>query len=236
MQDFKKNELRPHLRRQWVIPPDNNASFVAHMEDIPDIYHRPFDPENPVICMDEQPVQLIGEKRVPVEAEPGRPLRYDYEYSRNGTAEIFMFTEPLGGWRRVNVLDNKKGTDWADEVRLLLEVDYPDAEKITLICDNYSTHTIASFYKTFPPEQARNLIKRLDIHYTPKHGSRLNIAEIELSALTRQCLGRRIPDIGMLRSEAKAWERKRNTDCKTVDWQFKTEDARVKLKRLYPQF
>ena len=219
-----------------MIPPDSNASFVAHMEDIPDIYHRPFDPENPVICMDEQPVQLIGEKRVTVKAEPGKPLRFDYEYRRNGTAEIFMFTEPPGGWRRVNVRDNKKGTDWADEVRQLLEDDYPDAGKITLICDNYSTHTIASFYKTFPPARARNLISRPDIHYTPKHGSWLNIAEIELSAVTRQCLDRRIPDITLLRSETKAWELKRNTGCKTVDWQFMTEDARIKLKRLYPQF
>jgi len=219
-----------------VIPPDNNASFVAHMEDIPDIYHRPFDPENPVICMDEQPVQLIGEKRFPIETEPGRPLRFDYEYRRNGTAEVFMFTEPLGGWRRVNIRENKKGTDWAEEVRQLLENDYPDIEKITLICDNYSTHTITSFYKTFPPEQARNLINRLDIHYTPKHGSWLNIAEIELSAMTRQCLGRRISDIKVLRSETKAWEIKRNTHCKTVDWQFMTEDARIKLRRLYPQF
>jgi len=206
------------------------------MEDVLDVYQRPFDPLNPVICMDEQPVQLIEEKRVPIEAEPGSPVRFDYEYRRKGTADVFIFTEALSGWRRVNIHDNKKGVVWAEEIRLLLEDEYPDAEKVVLVCDNYSTHTLASLYKAFPPEQARSLVKRLEFHYTPKHGSWLNIAEIELSALTRQCLDRRIPDLETLRSETKMWESARNANCKSVDWQFTTDDARIKLKKLYPQF
>lgn len=236
MPDFKKNELRPHLRKQWVIPPEQNASFAAHMEDILEVYQQPFNPLIPMICTDEQPVQLIGEKRNPIKTGHGSPEKYDYEYRRNGTAEIFMFTEPLGGFRRVSVRENKKGTDWAAEIGNLPEKDYPYAEKVILVCDNYSTHKIGSLYEIFPPEYARSLVRRLEIHYTPKHGSWLNIAEIELSSLTRQCLDRRIPNIEMLRSETKAWESDRNTACKTVNWQFTTEDARIKLRHLYPQF
>ena len=219
-----------------MIPPEQNASFVANMEDVPDLYHQPFNPAVPVICMDEQPVQLIEEKHNPIEPVPGQPLRYDYEYKRNGTAEIFMFTEPLGGFRRVSVREHKTGIDWAHEVKELIGKDYPDTDKIIMICDNYSTHKAASFYEAFPAEEARNIVKRLEIHYTPKHGSWLNIAETELSPLTRQCLDRRIPDLETLRSETKTWEQQRNAKCKTVDWQFTTEDARIKLKRLYPQF
>jgi len=236
VQDFKKNELRPHLRKQWVIPPEQNASFVANMEDIPEIYHQPSNPLIPLICMDEQPVQLIGEKCSPIKMGHGSPEKYDYEYRRSGTAEIFMFTEPPAGFRRVSVRESKKGTDWAEEIRELLEKDYPSAEKVILVCDNYSTHKIGSLYEMFPPGHARSLVRRPEIHYTPKHGSWLNIAEIELSSLTRQCLDRRIPHIDILRSETKAWESDRNTDCKSVNWQFTTEDARIKLRRLYPQF
>jgi hypothetical protein len=206
------------------------------MEDVPEVYRQPFNPSVPVICMDEQPVQLIEEKHNPIETAPGQPQRYDYEYKRNGTAEIFMFTGPLGCFRRVSVREHKTGVDWAYEIKELLEKDYHNVSKIILVCDNYSTHKISSFYEAFPAEDARNIVKRLEIHYTPKHGSWLNIAETELSSLTRQCLDRRIPDMELLKSETKAWELERNAKCKTVDWQFTAEDARIKLKRLYPQF
>lgn len=219
-----------------MIPPEQNASFAADMEDILEIYCKPSDPSVPVICTDEQPVQLIGEKHIPIEISPGQPQRYDYEYKRNGTAEIFMFTEPSGGFRRVSVRERKTGTDWAYEVKELIRKDYSDADEIILICDNYSTHKAASFYEAFPAEEAGDIVKRVEIHYTPKHGSWLNIAETELSVLTRQCLDRRIPNPEMLRSETKTWEQKRNAECETVDWQFTAEDARLKLKRLYPQF
>lgn len=206
------------------------------MEDVLEVYHQPFNPSVPVICMDEQSVQLIEEKHSPIETAPGQPQRYDYEYKRNGTAEIFMFTEPLACFRRVSVREHKTAIDWAYEIKELLEKDYHDASKIILVCDNYPTHKISSFYEAFPAEEARNIVKKLEIHYTPKHGSWLNIAEIELSSLARQCLDRRIPNIELLKSETKAWEAERNATCKTVDWQFTTEDARIKLKRLYPQF
>lgn len=206
------------------------------MEDIPELYSQPPNPSVPVICTDEQPVQLIEEKRNPIEMIPGQPQRYDYEYKRNGTADIFMFTEPLGCFRSVSVREHKTGIDRAYEVKEVIGKNYPDADKIILICDNYSTHKAASFYEAFPAEEAGNIVKRSEIRYTPKHGSWLNIAETELSSLTRQCPDRRIPNLEMLRSETKAWEHKRNAECKTVDWQFTTENARIKLKRLYPQF
>jgi hypothetical protein len=199
------------------------------------VYHRPYDPRRPQICMDEQPVQLIKEKRTPIPASEGEPVRYDNEYERNGTAVNFMFTEPLSGWRKVKVREHRTAVDWAQEVKELLDVDYPDAEKVILVCDNLNTHKPASFYEAFPPEEARRLLNRLEIHYTPKHGSWLNIAEIELSALTIQCLDRRIPDLPTLCQETKAWEQKRNAKQKSVDWRFTTDNARIKLKRLYPQ-
>jgi len=205
------------------------------MEDILELYCLPYDPEIPLICMDEQPTQLIKETRKPLPPKPGKPECYDYEYERNGTAVNFMFTEPLGQWRKVNVRERKTRVDWAQEIKELLENDYPEVEKVRLVCDNLNTHKIASLYEAFEPEEARRLAKRLEIHYTPKHGSWLNIAEIELSVLTKQCLRRRIPEIEILREEAKMWARKRTTQQKGVEWQFKTEDARIKLKRLYPQ-
>ena len=219
-----------------MIPPKQNADFVAHMEDVLEVYKRPYEPDCPVVCMDEQPTQLIKETRTAIPAGPGRPERADYEYDSNGTANNFMFTEPLGGWRKVNVRERKTAVDWAHEIKELLDADYPSAQKVILVCDNLNTHKPASLYEAFAPQEARRLSTRLEIHYTPKHGSWLNVAEIELSILTRQCLDRRIPDLKTLRSETKQWEHTRNIRQKSVDWQFTTDNARVKLKRLYPQF
>lgn len=205
------------------------------MEDILALYQQPYDASSPVVCMDEQPRQLIKETRIPLPAQPGQPQRFDYEYERNGTANLFLFTEPLTGWRRVSVRERRTAVDWAEEIQQLLEVDYPREKKVILVCDNLNTHTMASLYKRFPPAQARALVERLEIHYTPKHGSWLNIAESELAALTQQCLSRRIADIETLRQETTAWYQERNRAQKAVDWQFTTRDARTRLKRLYPQ-
>ena len=205
------------------------------MEDILGVYQRPYDPKRPVVCFDEQPTQLIGETRRPIPVEPGKPRRYDYEYERLGTAVNFMMTEPLAGWRKVNVRHTRKAIDLAEEIKELLDIDYPDAEKVVLVWDNLNTHVPASLYKAFEPKEARRLLERLEIHYTPKHGSWLNVAEIELSVFTKQCLDRRIDNIEMLRTEAKAWVQHRNSAQVGVDWQFTNEKARTKLKRLYPK-
>lgn len=205
------------------------------MEDVLDVYQKPYEPNWPQVCMDEQPVQLVKETRTPVPAAPGQPARYDYEYERNGTANLFLFVEPLGGKRHVNVTPRRTAVDWAYQIQELLDVHYPQAQGIRLVMDNLNTHTIASLYQAFPPEQARRLAARLDIHYTPKHGSWLNIAEIELAALTKQALNRRIPDPDALRRQTAAWQHNRNASQTGVDWQFTTEDARIKLKTLYPQ-
>jgi hypothetical protein len=218
-----------------VIPPKQNAAFVANMEDVLEIYKMPYNPAIPVICMDEQPTQLIKETRTKMAVEPGKPERVDYEYERNGTAANFMFTEPLGSWRKVSVRQQKTSIDWAREIKELLDQDYPQAQKVVLVCDNLNTHKVASLYEAFEPQEALRLARRLELHYTPKHGSWLNVAEIELSVFTKQCLDRRIPDRTALQQEAKAWYRKRNANQKAVDWQFTTNDARVKLKKLYPQ-
>lgn len=186
MRALKKNELKPHQRTCWVIPSEQNAEFVAGRKDILDVYQRPYDPNRPVVCLDEQPIQLVGETRQPIPAEPGQPARYDYEYERVGTAVNFMITEPLGGRRKVSVRSTKTALDLAAEVKTLLDVDYPDAEQVVLVWDNLNTHTPASLYKAFPPAEARRLLNRLEIHYTPKHGSWLDIAEIELSVFTKQ--------------------------------------------------
>lgn len=206
------------------------------MEDVLEVYKRPYDRDFPVVCMDEQPTQLIKEIRLPIAMEPGRPARIDYEYERNGTATNFMFVEALAGWRKVSVRAHKKQVDWANEVKELLDNDYPDAAKVVLVCDNLNTHKAGSFYQAFAPEEARRLLGRLEIHYTPKHGSWLNIAESELSVFTKQCLDRRLPDIETLRQQAAAWHTARNANRRLVNWQFTTEDARVKLKKLYPQY
>ena len=205
------------------------------MEDVLDVYCRPYDARFPVVNMDEQPVQLLSDVREPEPPAPGRIAREDYEYERGGTASVFLFTEALGGWRRVSARQRRTAVDWAKEMRILLEEDYPDAEKVILVCDNLNTHKTASFYKAFDAQTARRLARRLEIHYTPKHGSWLNIAECELSVLTTQCLDRRIGDIEILRRESAAWARQRNAAQKGVDWRFSTDDARIRLKHLYPK-
>lgn len=217
-----------------MIPPRSDGDFVARMEEVLDLYRLPHDPAIPLVNMDEVPVQLIAEKRIPIAAQPGRPQRVDYEYERRGTANVFIFTEPLGGSRLVSVRERRTAIDWAEEIRDLLEVHYPEAQRVRLVCDNLNTHKIGSLYDAFPPRIARALARRLEIHYTPKHGSWLNIAEIEASALSRQCLSR-IPDMETLRVETKAWQIDRNRRQRGVDWRFTTEDARIRLKRLYPQ-
>lgn len=205
------------------------------MEDILETYALPYDPEIPTICMDEQPVQLLGEKLQPIPMKPGKPRKEDYEYVRNGTCSIFIFTEPLAGWRHVHASERRTKKDWALHIKGLLE-HYPEAKRIRLVMDNLNTHTLSSLYETFPPQTALAMAKRLEIHYTPKHGSWLNIAEIELNALTKQCLDRRIPDIEELNSQISAWESDRNTACKNVQWHFSTQNARDKLQWLYPKF
>ena len=218
-----------------MIPPEQNAEFVARMEDVLEVYRRPYDPQRPVVCLDEQPTQLVGETRRPIPAQPGQPERYDYEYERRGTAINFLLTEPLGGWRKVNVRETKTAIDLAQEIQELLDVDFPDAQTVVLVWDNLNTHTPASLYKAFEPAEARRLLERLEIHSAPKHGSWLDVAEIELSVFTTQCIARRIEDIATLRREAKAWASARNAAQTGVDWQFTNEQARVKLKQLYPQ-
>lgn len=205
------------------------------MEDVLDVYCRPYDAKFPVVCMDETSKQLVAEIRVPIPAAPGHGERYDVEYERRGVAEVFLFTEPLGGWRRTAVTEHRARLDWAWQVRHLLKEDYPEAEKVVLVMDNLNTHGIASLYEAFEPALARRLAQRLEIHHTPKHGSWLNIAEIELSVLSGQCLDRRIDRIERLRTECAAWDQQRNKRQKGVDWRFTTADARIKLKRLYPQ-
>jgi hypothetical protein len=204
------------------------------MEDVLDVYHRPYDEKRPMVCLDEASKQLIGEVIEPIPAEPGRPERFDYEYTRNGTANLFMVSEPLTGWRHVEVTDRRTAVDFAELVRDLVEEVYPDAEKVVLVMDNLNTHKLASLYEAFPPEQARRIAERLEIHHTPKHGSWLNVAEIELSVLSRQCLDRRIETREELEREVEAWEGERNERGVGVRWRFTTADARIKLHRLYP--
>lgn len=218
-----------------MIPPEQNGEFVARMEDVVDIYHWEYDAKYPVVCMDEQPTQLVKETRKRLPCQPGKPAKYDYEYERNGTANNFMFTEPLAGWRKVSIRATKTRRDWANEVKALLDEDYPDAELVILVCDNLNTHTLGALYETFDPAEAKRLADRLDIRNTPKHGSWLNVAEIELSVLTKQCLSRRIPNLATLRREVSAWAKQRNDAQTGVDWQFTNKEARTKLKRLYPQ-
>lgn len=204
------------------------------MEDVLAVYERPYDEQCPVVCMDEKPYQLLDETRQPIPMKRGDIRHEDSEYIRHGTCSIFIFTEPLRGFRRVVVSERRTRVDWAEQVRILLEEDYPSVPEICLVMDNLNTHTIASLYATFPAEKAFKLAQRLEIHYTPKHGSWLNIAEIELSVMERQCLGRRIPEIDLLRRELSAWSTSRNGATRSVNWQFTTADARIRLKRLYP--
>ena len=230
----QKNALKPHLKDYWVIPPERNAEFVCAMEDVLEVYQRGYDPRRPVVCLDETSKQLVAEARRPVPAAPGRPERVDYEYERNGTANLFLVTEPLVGQRTVTVTERRTAVDFARVIRDLVDRQYPGAERVVLVMDNLNTHRAASLYEAFEPAEARRLAEKLEIHYTPKHGSWLNVAEIELGILSRQCLDRRIESAEELRKEVRAWQRSRNGACGTVDWQFTTKHARIKLKRLYP--
>jgi hypothetical protein len=219
-----------------VIAPEANAAFVANMEDVLDVYQRPRDPDRPLVCLDETSKQLIAETRAPIPAKPGKPLQRDYEYERNGVANLFMMFAPLEGWRRVKVTDRHAAVDYAQALKDLSDTHFPDAAKIVLVQDNLNTHTPASLYAAFPPAEARRLVERFEWHYTPKHGSWLDMAESELGVLSTQCLDRRIPDKQSLIDEVAAWEQHRNKHHAKADWQFTTPDARVRLKRLYPQF
>jgi DDE superfamily endonuclease len=218
------------------LPEGPSAEFVAAMEDVLEVYHRPYDPQRPLVCMDECSKQLIGEVRTPLPAQPGRIAKYDSEYERRGTANLFMAVEPLAGKRKVRVTKRRTRVDWAQFIRSLLMTVYPEAAVVVLVMDNLNTHGIASLYEAFAPEVARALAARLEIHYTPKHGSWLNMAETELSILSRQCLDRRIASQEILVQEVAAWEHQRDAQSVRIDWRFTTADARIKLKRLYPSF
>jgi len=220
----------------WCIPPKQNAAFVANMEDILAVYARPYNADYPVVCMDEKPYQLLDESHAPIPmSESNHIEKYDCEYERKGTCSIFIFTEPLRGWRHAEALARRTKKDWAHQIKWLLDEEYPTEKKVVAVMDNLNTHTIASLYEAFPPEEAFRLAERLEIHYTPKHGSWLNIAEIELSSMSTQCLDRkRIPTIEELNGELAAWHTDINKKQKGVVWQFTTNDARVKLRHLYP--
>jgi hypothetical protein len=219
----------------WCIPPKQNAEFVAHMEDILEVYALPYDSEIPLICMDEKPYQLLGEELEALPMKSGQIVKEDYKYVRCGVSNIFVFTEPLGGWRHVSVTDHRTKVDWALSVRELLEVYYPKARKVRLVMDNLNTHGVSSLYEAFSAGVALSLAKRLEFHYTLKHGSWLNVAEIELSVMSGQCLKRRLSSTEELATQLSAWEAMRNGGNKTVNWQFTTADARIKLKSLYPK-
>jgi hypothetical protein len=216
------------------LPPQGSAAFVCQMEDVLDVYHRPYDPRCPQVCFDECSKQLVGEVRTPLPPAPGQPAREDYEYVRNGVANLFMLTEPLRGWRHVTVTDQRTAVDFAHVIRELVDVHYPDAERIVLVMDNLNTHAPASLYHAFPPAEAKRLADKLEIHYTPKHGSWLDMAEIELSVLTRQYLDQRIPDQATLKGGIALWQAKRNLAGTRIKWRFTTADARIKLHSLYP--
>ena len=220
----------------WVIPPEADGEFAANMEEVLETYAKPYDPTRPVLCMDEQPVQLVKETRTPIAATAKHPRRVDYEYERAGTAEIFMFTEPLSGWRMATARESKTKVDWAREMAGLLDGRYRECDKVILVCDNLNTHTKGAFYEAFPPAQARRYVRRIEFCHTPKHGSWLNIAENELSSLTRQCItGRRLGDLKSLREQIRAWSNDVNKTQRGVDWQMKITDARYKLKSVYPK-
>jgi hypothetical protein len=221
------------LKEQWCIP-EASAEFVWHMEDVLDVYQRPHDPRRPVICLDETSRQVLAETREPLPLAPGRPARHDPEYERQGVVNCFLVSEPLRGWRQVRLSAQRTRIDWAHCIQELVELHYPDAERIVLVLDQLNTHSPASLYEAFAPAEAKRLADKLEIHYTPKHGSWLNMAEIELSVLTRQCLNRRLPDRATMEREVAAWVAARNTATTTIGWRFTTGDARIKLKRLYP--
>jgi len=211
-----------------------SADFVACMEDVLDLYGEPYDPKRPVVCFDETSKQLVAEKRSPIPAKAGRRERFDYEYQRNGTRKLFMLCEPLAGWRHLAVTERRTMKDFAHQMRWLVDTAYPEVEKIRVVLDNLNTHRPASLYQTFEPKEARRVIKRLEFHYTPKHGSWLNMAEIEFSVFSKQCLNRRIGEEGALKREIAALETERNQAAATINWRFTTVDARRKLQHIYP--
>jgi len=235
-QDAQKNTLAPWRKQRFCIPERDSARFVAQMEQVLDLYAQPPDDAEPLICMDEAAKELHGQTRCPLPMSPGKPLREDDKYERHGSCAIFMFFDPHSGWRRACTREHRTRVDWAQELAKLLEQDYPNARKIHLVCDNLNTHHIASLYEAFPAEQAHRLARRLDITYTPRNGSWLNVAEIELSILSKQCTSRRIADQPTLQDEMQRWTKSRNQERHKVIWQFTTPDARNKLRHLYPQF
>jgi len=219
-----------------VIPPKADADFVYRMEDILDLYTQPYDAKRPLVCMDETSKQLVSEVRTPIALRPGQPARYDHEYRREGVCNVFMFFEPLRGWRAVDIRARRTKQDWVYSMKQLVEEHYPEADVVIVVMDNLNTHNPAAFYEFFDPAEAKRILDRLEVHYTPKHASWLNMTEIELSVLSRQCLNQRIPDQQQMEREVRAWARERNEQCKRVDWQFRTADARIRLKQLYPSY
>jgi hypothetical protein len=234
--DIKKNESKPWRSQEWRIPPEGNAEFVAAMENILDVYTRKRDKKRPLVCMDESPKQLTGEVRTLLPASKGKTSKYDSGYVRNGTCGLFMFTAPLEGWRRVSAREHRRREDWAHEIRHMADNDFNDAEKIILVMDNLNTHTMGSLYETFPPGEARRIRDKLEIHYTPKHGSWLNMAEIEINVPVNHGLSKRVPTMGQMKKEVEAWNVLRNKSANKINWRFATENARIKLHRLYPLF
>ncbi len=219
----------------WCIPPEADAEFVCAMENVLSVYTRPQDPKRPVVCFDEKSKQLVGAVCKPIAARPGEVERGDYEYVRNGTANLFLMVEPLRGWRHVNVTSRRTKLDFSRQVKELVDVHYPEAEKITLVMDNLNTHRMSCLYEAFAPDEARRLIEKIEVVHTPKHGSWLNMAECELSVLEKQALGDRVESEAILRQQIAVWNADRNSRAKGIDWQFKTSDARIRLRRLYPQ-
>lgn len=226
--------MKPWKVKGWVIPPEQNGEFVANMEKVLGVYKRPYNYHNPVICMDESPKQLIGETKIPIAMKSGQERKEDYEYTRNGVCNIFMANEPLIGKRYPKITFTKKKQDWAQYIKEVVDTNYADRRKVTLVMDNFGTHTLGAFYESFEPKEAKRLMDKIDFIFTPKHGSWLNMAEIELNVLTGQCLNRRIANIETVEDEVKAWAEHRNNSNATINWQFKTSDARIKLRRLYP--
>jgi len=220
--------MKPWQKKEWCIPPKSNAEFVCRMEEVLEVYQKPYDPDLPLVCMDESSKQLLKEVRAPIPAKPGSPERFDTEYERNGTCNIFMFFEPLAGKRFVDITGSRTALDWAEQIRTLVDELYPNAPQILLVMDNLNTHCGASLYKAFEPEEARRILDRLEFCYTPKHGSWLNMAEIELSILGRQCLSRRITDRPTIVHEVDSWQKMRNTFASPMNWRFTTSDARIK--------
>lgn len=233
-QVLKKNELKPWLKSCWCIPPKSNADFVCAMEDVLDVYQREYSEEEVLVCMDETSKQHTKETREPLSTQPGKVAKFDYVYERNGVSNLFMLFAPLQGWRHVKVTDRHTKVDWAELIKQLVDEHFPQKRKIVLVMDNLNTHKLSSLYEAFEPTEARRIAERLEIHYTPKHGSWLDMAEIEIGVMSRQCLDRRIEDQETLRNEINAWQRTRNAEKIQVNWRFTTSDARIKLKSLYP--